>query len=518
MLARLMRDAGVERPGVVALAALVLFPGLSTLGLVYPGWTAVLLLTFALWLGWKRRLSLPLLLLICLGIVAVKIRFAPLCLGLGLAWLMDQKGRRIRILAITCAAVILFLAIDRFALGGRFIWIRYLNMDTARVLLLRSTDLGWIRWILLAPVGMLIDFEQGLLFRAPWALLVPYGCYLLWKRDRRLFLWLLLPAVLYLLSIVLWLPRTWHSAPTPVSRLIVPVVPLIAVAAAQSLRRGAGRSLLYLSLVLSAIHILFPGHRFNLADGTDSLLAMMGSSTGLDHTRLLPSILRPELMTPALWGGLLVVSQLLLFRRARWTVGPSLVLMLILGSLAASPSAVLEAEDLTGEQRFGGELFPRSADPAIRYFWMGNGERLLRLADPLARVELDPDRLLEEPSTELSITARSFRAEGQPPWGIVAVAESDTIAEVIFESSTHPLPRWVSTVRSRRRGGRGSEEIAPARTPGNVLDTTIVLSLSSPARIVLTVGRASSFTDGRLERAFPADSLEGIYLNRLEFR
>ncbi|MBN1434006.1 hypothetical protein JW921_04550 [Candidatus Fermentibacterales bacterium] len=512
VIGRMVRESGGGSSGQAwGLAALLLFPGISILGMAYPGWAATLLLAGGVWLGWQRRLSLPLLFVICVLMAALKIRFAPLALGLGLLWLLDRGSGRLRMLFACVGLLLLVLLVDRFLLGGRFVWARYLNAGTVRVIVYRTLDPRWLAWIALAPLGLILDAEQGLLFRAPWILLAPVGLFLQWRKDRRLALWLLVPAALYVLSIVVWLPREWHGAPTPAGRLLVPLVPLLIVTGARSLESGRGRALIALSVLISSLNLLFPGLRLNHADGSDVLVGMIEESTGLHYTRLLPSVVRPQASCLILWSVACAAALIAVCRKRRDLAALSLAGAALIGVGASARQTSLEAEDATGSQRFGGELFPASPDPFVRTLWFGSPERLLRLSDPLDRLIL-PQDMLAGGSGSLRVRAVSYSPDPDVRWGL-SIDDGDSSRVVFFRSEPLPPPSWAVWVRA----GRGDRrDLAGAYAgPGNLRDTLISLSFDPGAeRLVI-----SAVSDpGPGSRTGSPDPEEGIYLDRLDVR
>ena len=517
LLTRLIAEVDPRGPPVWALAALLLFPGVSILGLAYPGWMVLVPLLIATRLGYERRLGFPLLILLCLLIAGIKLRFLPLCLGLFLMWLIDgNKGRRLRMALLTLALAALVLTVDLFALGGRFIWIRYLNIYTLKVLAYRTIDPAWLRWIGSAAAGIFVDFEHGALFKAPWLLLVPLGISKMRTggSTKRLLWWLLAPAALYLLSFVLWAPREWHSAPTPVTRILLPLVPLFVVSVARAVSStGRGRGLIWLSALLSAVYIAFPDLRFNHADGSDALLTLLGGSTGIDYNAMAPSLIGPVSAGLILWCSILIVSIASTFGRRFRVAGPVLALVALAGAGSLAPRGWLEAESLGGEHRYGCELYPLRPEAHIRARWFGSPQRLLRMSERVDRIVLSADDSMV-PCT-LCVTARSFNRSGSPCWGL-RVATPDSVYHSFFDSPMIELPRWVAAIRGReaQRIRAEGREYTGHLNPGNLRDTTLAFPVTSPGMVEISAVPSDGWSVR--ERGQRPDSLSGVYLDRLE--
>lgn len=488
-LRAVLRRAGCRRAGLAAFLSAALMPGLGVLATLYPGWVAVGLLCAGAWGGirggragiWTLGAAMVLLPLL-------KLRFAPVSAGLLAAWVVYASPKvRIRTLTAAAVLVVLGLAADRFALGGRLFWIRYGNMTSLLAITHRTSAM--LGDILLAPVHALLDGEIGLLFKAPWTAAALAGLPKLWRTRRRAVVWLGLPALAYLLVLFVWLPRTWHSMPTAAGRMMLPVLPLMAASGWSLLLGGSRRRLLLMaSLAVAGIYAAAPQLRFNLADGTDALLTALG---GAKAAGLLPSMIRPSAMALGASVCGLIMVLLAVSRRPERTphaAAAAVALLLLAGS---GGGFAWEAEDLSAGMRRGCGLYPATPDPLARYFWFGGQQRLLRMAHPLDRVALPvpPDA----DTVELAITGRGL-AEG----GVrVLAACGGPEKAFLVESSLMDPPAWV---RGVRRGRVRRVEM----TPGNLRDTTVAITLpvSSDSAVI------------RLERGYAEP--EGLYLDRLE--
>ncbi len=489
LLAEVLRRSGCARPCGAAFLACALMPGLGILGTLYPGWVAAGLLCLGVWGGLRGgRAGGWALAIAILLMPLLKLRFAPLSLGLFAALLTYSRPRRRKWLLLAAAAgAVGALAADRVLLGGSLFWIRYGNFGALLALLHRTGAAA--AHIAGAPLAALVDAEVGLIPRAPWVVAGLAGLAALWRRRRRAALWLGLPSALYVVVLFVWLPRTWHSMPTPAGRMMLPVVPLLAASAWQILRAGGGRRLLvFLSLGAAGAYVAAPELRFNLADGTDALLsALVGAEAAAGA---LPSIIRPaalHLAAAAMATAALVWAAASAPRRLPAALLISAGLVAAAGGVAAEGR---EAEDLGPEMRRGCSLYPSSPDPFLRYFWFGGQQRMLRMGHrrDLLMLPVPPGA----DTVRVTLTARAMAEEGVP---VVVACGGDT-RRLLLRSGFQEAPDWVRGVRRRR-------ELRVARQPGNLRDTVVTAVLPATGDSVY-VG---------IERS--PDSPGGLYLDRV---
>jgi hypothetical protein len=489
VMAGLLRTSGCARPHRAAFLAVALMPALGILGTLYPGLAAVGLLCLGVWGGLRGgRAGAWALAAAVLLLPLLKLRFAALSVGLFAALLVySGPGRRKWLLLAAGALVAAVLAADWVVLGGRFFWIRYGNLNALLYLLHRTTAEAGA--VVAAPLAALVDAEVGLVPRAPWVLAGLAGLPALWRRRRRVALWLGLPAAAYLVVLFLWLPRTWHSMPTPAGRMMVPLLPLLAAAAWQLLDRGGGRRVLVVaSLAVAGAYVASPGLRFNLADGTDALLtALMGPRAA---AAALPSLIRPNTVHMAAAG--LSLLALLWVTATRFGRLPPVLLIsaAVVSGVGTVSQGGLEAEDLGPEVRRGCRLYPFSPDPLERYFWFGGQQRLLRMGHPRDRLTFGVPGGAD--SVRVAITAGAMADDGVP---VVVACGSDT-ARLSIGTELLPPPAWVRRIRRRRR-------LQVSREPGNLADTVV--------RVTLPAG-ADSVSVGIQRRFSPP---EGLYLDRV---
>jgi hypothetical protein len=439
LLARLMAGEGMEETFArrTALLGMLMVPGIGILGLVYPGWCAVMLLTAGVLIGsgerpWGKRLVW--LFLVSFLLFMVKTRFAGLSIGLLAALSVTSRGwRRWSIPVAAVAGILFLLALDMTVLDGRLFMVRYGNALTFRYLF--ANIFRRFPSVALGMLSSMVDGESGLLWRAPWLLAALAGLPALWRKSRTLFVWLGLPAVSYLAMLFLWMPMDWASAPTPPGRLLLPAAPILMASFGFMLRERSVRILVWISLAVSAAYLAFPSLRFNFFDGTDSLMAALwGRFSNL--VEWLPSQVRPRLLPYlgwTLWAVLLI--RLCTFRRGRLLPAGLMATALGIGVMAAHPRTSWEAEDIPPDYRTFCVDYPEERDPADRMHWISTVQRMLLMNDPRDSVRL-PIQAAEGDTVEVTVRFISIPDAGPVP-GILlscgAEAESLIIASVHFE-------------------------------------------------------------------------------------
>ncbi len=491
LLASILRGGGVDAPGRAGLLALLLVPGSSILGMVYPGWLALLILLAAVSLRERGLLGTALVVVAAGLLVAVKFRFAGISLGLGLALYLRSGGRtRLLVPLVLLGGAGLVLAADALLLDGSFFWVRYGNPAFVRTvvshLFLRVPDVA------LGLVSMLLDIEAGLLWKAPWVLAALAGLPLLRREHPGLFRWLGLPALAYALTLVVWVPTDWPGMPTPACRMLLPLAPVLVASLAGMWDRRGVRALVWASLAITAIQAVYPAARFNSADGSDVLTGLL-TGTGTALGAMLPSAVRPDPAAYLLWGILAAALVIALSRRGRGVGALLLAGALAGGTLAGRSARMLEAEDLPESHVSFCRPYPEKFDPVERRYWLFSREMMLRLSHPLDAVAVPV------PPGEGDVTAEvRFRAlqEGPEPPALVlgCGAFSDTLrmASRVLES-----PGWLAYI----------VEMEQEEVPENLEELRV--------RVSVPAGLAGDTLRLGTMGAPDAGGLHGIYLDEV---
>lgn len=368
---------------VPAVACALLYPGFSTLGLAMTGWLAAGVFTLWLMRG-SHRWGAMITVLAALFLTALKMRYAGLAAGMLIAEYANSKPVRGKWLVpfSIAAGGMLFLAVDRYLLGGEVFWVRYGNMETLKLM--------WINLFhrpaatVSAAGWSLFDPEAGLLPRAPWVIPAIWGLVILARENGELFRRAVIPAGLYWFVLIVWSGTAWHGLPAPVGRVFLPLVPPLAIGLSKVWARRETLVLVAVSAMISAIVTVFPHGRANFADGTDTLLTLAGGHTGFSMARASSLWLIAALIP--------FVSTLLLTGKKRVSPGFITLAVLSVGLALGLTGDAEEAEDLPGSSVTGALLYPGDPDPVIRYFWFGSRERMLELssADHVITMECPP--------------------------------------------------------------------------------------------------------------------------------
>ncbi len=438
----LLRKERLEERRLAVFLALAAIPGFGILGVVYPGWAALLVFIAGLLLR-ERKGGLVILLLVSVALASIKFRFLGLGVGLLLVRFLETGGRRKwAILLGTVGLVAGVLLLDRFLLDGRYFWIRYGNSEFLRALVANVVYRG--HEVALAVLSSLVDAEGGLVWKAPWVLLGLAGIPALARRHGRLFLWLLVPTLVYCLTLFVWVPTDWHGMPTPHGRMLLPVVPLLAAAAAMRSREPGGRLLVGLSLAVTALCLVAPGLRFNDADGTDVIATALLGPLSPVHGAL-PSMVRPELLPFLAWSLAAALAVWLLATGRRGTGALLVASAIVLGSVHAGTSHEWEAEDLTYDLREHCRLYPKNTDPLFRKFWLGSRELMLYLSEDIDRVTL-PLPPGEGDSSTVRLELISMFVREIPGIRVSCATGTDSLrlaSELIFP------PQWLEFIMGR---------------------------------------------------------------------
>ena len=144
--------------------------------------------------------------------------------------------------------------------------------------------------------GWLVDQEHGLLLYAPIYLLLPFGWWALWTRDRRLCTELSLVVASYVgvMAVPFLNPHGWRGGWSPAARFLVPVMPLLAIVAFAAVARRPRtpvviRALVVVQVALNVMLWQHPKLLWNDGKGTSALAAYLDGGSGA-LSRHLPSI------------------------------------------------------------------------------------------------------------------------------------------------------------------------------------------------------------------------------------
>jgi len=393
-MAAVLLLAKLSTPKIAIVAALS-YPGFSILGLAMTGWLAVALFTLGILLPEGRKWS-AVRIMLALILVAVKMRYAGLAAGIIIVEYagIQRVGARKKwiIPAVLFSTVVLVLLVDRYILNGEIFWARYGNTGSVELIwmnifkrpLQTLANLGW----------SLFDPEAGLLIRAPWVFAAISGLFVLRKNNYEKFKKLLIPSILYWMFLIIWTGTSWHGLPAPAGRMFVPLIPLFVCGLAAVWNKKETKYLVYMSLAISAIVIASPVCRYNYADGTDSLFALAGVTSGFSMARSsAPSLL----LALFLAGSLLVVLKNSKKNSGFFPV----IIFAVIFFLGLNPGGY-EAEDMSPEVIQGARLYPYISDPVERYFWFGSRERMVELGEPGQSVMLPEVRAGDTLSIQMS--------------------------------------------------------------------------------------------------------------------
>jgi hypothetical protein len=152
-------------------------------------------------------------------------------------------------------------------------------------------------------LGMVFDRERGLLGYAPIYLIVPACAALDWQRSR----WLLVPILTLLVPLAAFV--TWTGGFSPAARFIMPVTPLLSLAAVRALDhrivRWCAVPLAAFQLVMSALAWWHPRDLWPKETGANQLLEKI-PLLGPTWERWLPSIATGDPISRGWWCAAIV--------------------------------------------------------------------------------------------------------------------------------------------------------------------------------------------------------------------
>lgn len=498
ILSELFKRKKLSNWRYLAVLGLISVPGSRVLGLVYPGWLALLIFIAGVLLATesKRTLFKRSLWIIIISsiLVLIKFRFAGISAGLLLVLFIRTEGKRKFVLpAVIAGLVILGLSFDLFT-GGRIFWVRYGNINFLKALIIQPVFRAPA--ILLACASSLVDIEAGLLWKAPWILAGLAGLPLLRKKYSDLFIWLGLPALIYFLFLIMWTTNDWAGMPTPPGRMLLPVLPVLLASLGCMLREKSVRYLIWMSLGVSAIFFTYPQLQFNYADGTDTLVnAIFGQHSNISEW--VPSAVR--LNAPVFLGWLVIAGMLIwmIAKRSRYACPVIITIFLLLGCLAGQKRTAWEAEDIPSEYRSYCSIYPENPDPECRKFWFFTRERMLYLSSSEDAVHIP---LPSDCGNSVSLEV-SFRSLQSGPIPGMEISCGDFRDSIYISSGVLEKPEWVGIFR----------DIQLDRIPENLEEIR--------AEFTIPVGDTSGTVQiSPLDVGDEYGEMHGIYLDRIEFK
>lgn len=443
LLSVILKESGYEYWKQSAVLGFLLLPGSGILGLVYPGWLALAVFLSGVYASLKTGKT-AWIITAALMLLVIKFRFAGISAGLLAALVIESKGRNkyllpLIIIALTGAG----LLFDLLVLNGRIFWVRYGNISFLKTLIVQP--LYRMPEIITAAGSSLVDIESGLLWKAPWFLAGLAGLPLLKNRNRKLFLWLGLPALIYYLMLIFWTGSDWSGVPTPSGRMLLPVIPVMLASIGYMLKQKVVRVLIWASLGISAIYFAYPILRFNYGDGTDALVSrMFGPLSSINEW--VPSGIRIDI---AVFAGWILISAAIIWLIARksrfteYTVTSVFLLLCIFGGLKKKS---WEAEDIPPGYRNYCAMYPDETNPDYRKFWFFTRQRMLRMSSPEDAIIL-PINKTEEDSLRLVIFHRSFRSGPLPG---LEVSCGDWHDSLYSYSELMEAPVWTAIMKDTR--------------------------------------------------------------------
>ncbi len=381
---------GEGRGSIIAWTAIAFTMPIGLLATqIYPETVAMLILGGMLALLLKHGSSNPtlkqilgattIILLLALGLMVLKIRYAPVALTLVIGALIvlthaQKRALRLYLLLTLIPLIGIIILGDLTLLKGDLIFKRFGAIYQLKNYL---PDSSAIRGLF----GLLFDQEAGLLIYSPVLGLVLVGMLLARLEYRHLDR--IIKAAIVLGYFVYSCHPMWHSAPTPPGRYIGLLIPFGGLYLAALVKRYPAISsalfppLMLLSSIILALSYCIPDVRANMADGTGVLFEIFDDGSRLAFTQVFPSFIRVNgigiimaLLGIVLLGLFLVIRKkpcldkypLYLARSTCFLAIFSLV-VIILFFAATLRQHVFEAEDKHDFYKNGGRIFPVKKDP-----------------------------------------------------------------------------------------------------------------------------------------------------------
>ncbi|MCD4847674.1 MAG: hypothetical protein K8R76_05745 [Candidatus Aegiribacteria sp.] len=494
ILSGIYRKSGLNNWKYVSILGFLLIPGSATLGLVFPGWAALLFFLLGVRMSDSPRRTFWVL-CVAFILVLIKIRFAGISAGLLIALIISSEGKRKILFPVALAGIVIFgLLADLIILDGRIFWVRYGNISFLKTVIINPV----FRFpeVLLAAGSSLVDSESGLIWKAPWILAGLAGLPLLRKKHPDLFLWLGLPAVIYFLFLMIWLIHSWAGMPAPSGRMLLPIMPVFLASLGCMLKDRSVRLLVWVSLGISAIYFAYPVLRFNHADGTDTLFNLIcGQYSSI--TEWIPSLVR--LNMPVLLSWLVIAGMLIwmIAKRNRFTGHVMIAIVFILGCIAGQKRTAWEAEDIPSEYRSYCSIYPETNYSESRIFWIFSREKMLYMSSSEDAVFLPLPSDCGD-SVRLEISFRSLQSGPIPG---IELSCGDFHDSIYISSEVLEKPEWLVIFRDDQLD----------RRPENLeeIQKEFIIPVDDNAEVV----RISP-----LNVVHEYGDMHGIYLDRVEFK
>jgi hypothetical protein len=493
ILSGIFRKDGLNDWKYLSVLGILLIPGSAILGLVFPGWAALLFFLFGARMADSQKRTLW---IVCVSfiLVLIKIRFVGISAGLLIALIISAEGKRKIIFpAMIAGLVILVLLADMIILDGRIFWVRYGNVEFLKTVIIQPVYR--FPGVLLAAASSLVDIESGILWKAPWILAGFAGLPLLRKKHPDLFLWLGLPAIIYLFTLVFWSTNSWAGMPAPSGRMLLPLMPVFLASLGSMLKDRRVRFLIWMSLGISAIYFAYPALRFNRADGTDALVSLLGGQYS-SVTEWIPSAVRPNFPIFAGWLALAGLSVWILVKRIRYSAFIIGIPLFLIAFASGQNRIAWEAEDIPAEFRSYCSIYPESIDIENRMLWIFSREKMLLMSDPEDSITL-PIPENHDDTVKVFVVLRSLQSGPIPG---IELSYGDFHDSIYVSSGIMERPEWIDFIKN------AEFDAVPENLEEILVQFSFVAGTTDVIRISpLSVG--DEYGEGH-----------GIYLDRIEFR